>query len=397
MDEFERDDGITEEHAKKENKLGGRILKFFGRLLALVVTIALTVGAVFVVVNRDEISIDSLRRYIAYRTGSSTIAQTIAYTANVNGSFVSFEDGLLACSEQQLQYYDRTGELIVDEKVEFSRPAMDVQDSYALIYDAGGTALYLIHNEQIKRTYSPAKNQSILAARVNDDGWLTIVEQAAGYKASVTVYNSEFKPVVQENISSSFIMDAILSPDKKTLALVSVGEATAGFKSELIFYHVSDGTERGRCELGSDVVLDMNWEKDGLWVIGEFGAYLIDGETVIASYTDSTRYLQGFSLGGDDFAAVFYSKYQGGSTGTLLLLQPDNSICSVNMNEAVLSICAAGDYLAVLTATELTIYQSDLTVYAQTENSWSARRVLMREDGTAMLVSNERASLYVPD
>lgn len=396
MDEFERD-GITEEHAKKEKKGPGKLLKLIGRLAALVVTIALVVGAVYLVVHRDEISIDSLRRHIAYRTGSSTVAQSITYTGNVNGSFASFQDGLLACSETQLQYYDRTGELIVDEKVELAQPVVDVQDSYALVYDAGGTELYLLHNDQLKRNYTPAKNQQLLSARVHKDGWLTIVEQATGYKASVTVYNAEFQPVVTENISSSFITDAILSQDKKTLALVSIGEADTGFESTIIFYNVSDGAERSRCNLGSDVVLELEWEKDGLWVMGEFGAYLLVDEAISASYTDTSRYLQGLSLGGDGFAALFYSKYQGGGTGSLTVFHTDSTNQSVSLNEEVLSVCACGDYLAVLTPSELTIYKSDLTVYAQVENTWSARRVLMRDDGSAMLVSTERASLYIPD
>ena len=53
--------------------------------------------------------------------------------------------------------------------------------------------------------------------------------------------------------------------------------------------------------------------------------------------------------------------------------------------------------MAVLTGNELTIYKSDLTLYAATSNSWGARRVLMREDGSALLVTNESASLYLPE
>lgn len=396
MDEFERD-GITEEHAKKEKKRTGKLLGFIGRLAALIVTIALVVGAVYLVVNRDRISIDSIRRAIAYRTGSSQIAQNITYSGNINGSFAAFEDGLLVCTPTQLQFYDRSGELIVNEKVDLEQPVMEVKGDYALIYDAGGTALYLIHNEQLVRSYSPAKNQQILSARVHADGWLTIVEQATGYKAAVTVYNANFQPVVTENISSSFITDAILSPDKKTLALVSIGEASAGFESVLIFFNVSDGAERSRCNLGGDVVLDMDWEKEQLWVAGEYGAYSIVDEAISASATESSRYLQGLSLGGDGFVALFYSKYQGGSTGSLTLLRGDGTSATIGLTEEVLHVSAAGDYLAVLTPSQLTVYRSDLTVYASAENTWSARRVLMREDGSALLVSNERASLYLPD
>ena len=63
----------------------------------------------------------------------------------------------------------------------------------------------------------------------------------------------------------------------------------------------------------------------------------------------------------------------------------------------MLDVSAAGSYLAVLTSSELTIYKSDLTVYASASNSWGARRVLMRADGSALLVTAESASLYLPE
>ena len=62
-----------------------------------------------------------------------------------------------------------------------------------------------------------------------------------------------------------------------------------------------------------------------------------------------------------------------------------------------MDVSAAGDYVAVLTVNELTIFKQDMTVYADTANSWGARRVLVREDGSALLVTNESASLYLPE
>ena len=112
---------------------------------------------------------------------------------------------------------------------------------------------------------------------------------------------------------------------------------------------------------------------------------------------DASRNLQSFSLEGDGFAAMFYTNYQGGSAGSITLLDGEGTEHSLGINEEVLDVSAAGDYVAVLTGNELTIYKSDLTLYAATSNSWGARRVLMREDGSALLVTNESASLYLPE
>lgn len=67
------------------------------------------------------------------------------------------------------------------------------------------------------------------------------------------------------------------------------------------------------------------------------------------------------------------------------------------VTEEVLSVSACGEYVAVLTAQSLTVYPMDLSeVYASLDNRSGARRVLMREDGSAMLISTDSASLFIP-
>ena len=38
-----------------------------------------------------------------------------------------------------------------------------------------------------------------------------------------------------------------------------------------------------------------------------------------------------------------------------------------------------------------------MTVYAQVDNDWGARKVLQREDGSVRVVSNGSADLYAPE
>lgn len=402
MDEMDRLDEVTEENTgkksrlKKINKPDGKTVSMLKRVLALVLTVFLVVGAVFVVVNRDKLNIDHIRRWIAYHNSSGQIAQQVFHGTDLSGSFVWTGNGLVTCSKQQLQGFDLSGEKVINQTVNMKKPVLRTEGGYTVVYDAGGTELYLLHKGDVIQTSQAGKGRTILSARVDRDGWLTVVEQAPGYKASVTVYNEQFQPVVTENISSSFITDAIVSPNHKLLTLVSIGEAESGFESVLQFYNVSDGTLKSTCFLNGDVVLDMKWEKDVLWVVGEYGAYRIVGEALESGYTEANSYMQGFSLQGSGYALMFYSKYQGGSTGELVTVDETGVIGTVGLNDEVLSISASGDYVAVLTAAELSIYKSDLTLYASAENTWGARRVLLRNDGSAVVISSESASLYVP-
>lgn len=56
---------------------------------------------------------------------------------------------------------------------------------------------------------------------------------------------------------------------------------------------------------------------------------------------------------------------------------------------------AAGKYIGVLTSQELSIYTQDLTLYATVENQ-GASHVVMLEDGSAYLATQDTARLCLP-
>ena len=72
------------------------------------------------------------------------------------------------------------------------------------------------------------------------------------------------------------------------------------------------------------------------------------------------------------------------------------AVGALDIGEQVLSLSAAGRYIAVLTADRLDIYTSDLRLYDSLSGTQNAQKVLMRADGTAMLIGAKTARLYIP-
>ena len=69
---------------------------------------------------------------------------------------------------------------------------------------------------------------------------------------------------------------------------------------------------------------------------------------------------------------------------------------TMEFNEQVMSIAAAGRYFAVLTSDRLDIYTDDMELYSSLQGTRGARTVLLMADGSAILVSAESAGFYVP-
>lgn len=89
--------------------------------------------------------------------------------------------------------------------------------------------------------------------------------------------------------------------------------------------------------------------------------------------------------------------YKSGGVGRLVTVDTDGQeIAALDVNEEILSISAAGRYLAVLYMDSVVIYTEELEIYAQLEGTDYARSVLMRQDGSALLLAAESAHLFLP-
>ena len=130
---------------------------------------------------------------------------------------------------------------------------------------------------------------------------------------------------------------------------------------------------------------------DTVLTIGE-----TDG-TVKASYPYGGTYLREYTMEGDGFTALLLNRYSSGSVGRIVTIGEDGKeLGTLDVNEEVVNLSAAGRYLAVLYASRLVIYNPDLQVYATLSGTDYARCVLVRPDGSALLAGSESAELFLP-
>ena len=95
---------------------------------------------------------------------------------------------------------------------------------------------------------------------------------------------------------------------------------------------------------------------------------------------------------------LYRNLFSAGTQGRVTAVSADGrELGNVEVREEVLDIAAAGSYFAVLTREQLTVFRSDFTVYDTAPNEWAASNVLLRSDGSVILLSDSAASLYLPE
>ena len=386
---------------KGRRKVGKCLSPVTKRILALILTGVFLCSGVVLVVYRDHFNLDALKRHMTYRSlEKDDQGQTaeFTYTRDATNAFASLNGSLVLCSDTALQLYSNSGVLYIDRQVKMNDPVISVCGTYAVVYDVGGNNLYVIHNKEVVFEYTSKTGCDLLSARVNENGCLAVVEEASGYKASVRIYNSAFKLVLAENVSSEYVVDAVISPSNSQFAVVSIAQRSGKFSSIVSLYDGKEGDQLASTVLEGQFILELHWQSNNIWLQGNDSATVLDQElNVLGTWSEPNQYLQGYSLNGDNYAVEVASWYKAGGSGEVLLIdERGDTACSKAISGEVLSVSAAGRYIAVLTAEALTIYTSnDLEEYAQINNNGS-KRAIIHSDGATMMIGADSTWLYVP-
>jgi len=387
---------------KNADKAPKKSHMFVRRLLAFLVTMALVLGALAAVVYRDKLNLDAFRRWLSYRsiqTSQSGLTEPFTHGGGDRLDMACLESGYLFASTAGAHFYSSGGVELGSQVTHMEKPVLATSSRYGVVYDAGGHSLFQFSGKHEPFVYSPEGSNGILSARVNNSGWLTVTGLHDHYRGGVTVFNASHEPVITLNFSSAFVIDAILSPDCRTVAVVTISQTDGTFQSTLHFYSTNATEPFRTVELNGFTVLDMDFDSSGLWLLGESSLITLTakGQDQM-EYAFDPAFLKSYTLDGDGFAALLLGKYRAGSARDVVTIGHDGQVIArQELNRQILSMTAAGRYLALLSGQELNIYTSDLTGYSTLTDTHNARHAALHNDGSVLLADSQEAWLYIPD
>ncbi len=307
----------------------------------------------------------------------------------------------MVLSDTKLQVLARGGEEIWSTSVRMSAPALETGGGRAVAYDVGGTELYVVDEGGEILTLTAPEDAPYFSARLNEDGWLAVTTELPGYKGGVTAYNSQGTEVFSLTASDRFVIDARVTDDDKHSGGGDLRPGEQRVRQQHGTLQPGDGRKcrpggRLRCDRRSGGCRRRAGRPAGDGV-RHLPDLRVPGREVRATYSYAGSYLREYDLHGDGFTALLLNRYKSGGVGRLVTVDTDGQeIAALDVNEEIVSISAAGRYLAVLYMDSVVIYTEELEIYAQLEGTDYARSVLMRQDGSALLLAAESAHLFLP-
>lgn len=371
------------------------------RLLALLTTAFLILGAAALVVYRDTFNPDAIRHRLTLRnmdTGETGEATPFPHAGGDKLAIAYLDTGVVTASAAGAHYYSLNGEHLAEAVLTMENPVLSASRTTAVAYDVGNQSLFVFRGGEKSFSLTLEGSNDLLSARVNNSGWLAVTAQQSRHKGAVTVYDHHGSEVITIGLTTAFAVDAAISPNGQTVAVVTIGQEEGRFFSRLLFYPVNQEEPSAQVDLGSLTVLDLDFEDGLLWVLGEDRLLTVtsDGQTT-QTYNFSPNYLKGCSLGGDGFALLLTGRYRSGSADRAVVIDEDAQVVqTIPLTNQILDCDAAGGYCGLLTGSRLNIYNSSLTLYSSLDNTLAARRLALAPGGSALLANDQQAWLYIP-
>ena len=385
------DNDGEEEEKKPRRKLRGCLIFFL--------TLVAVLGVVVFAAYRDGTGFDVLRRYLNYGSVEKAGGESVYnYDASASNRFAALGDRLVVLSDTRLRILNASGGEVWSTAVNMSAPALHSGGGKAVAYDVGGTVLYVVDQNGEVLTLTTSEEEPFISATLNGDGWLAVTAKLKGYKGCVRVYNSDMEEVFLFRSSRRVVSDAWVAGKGSALAAVTLGQESGTFVSNVVLYHLTEEEPYGNYDVTDGLAAATGWVDGKLAVVSDTSLTFADTKgTVEATCSYSDAHLREYDLNGDGFAAVLLNRYQTGSVGRLVTVAADGTeLGSLDVSEEIQDISACGKYLAVLYLDRLVIYNPMLEAYASLKGTEAVRGVLMRSDGSALLLFSESAKLFLP-
>lgn len=385
-------DNVSQMHTPQGKKLVRRILLFSLILL-------LVLGGCALYFFRDSINTDAMRRYFKYLNVTETShTGHFSFDAHSGNRYAGLGDGLALASVSGVTVLDANGAEQASLQMQMSLPELRVGKDAALCFDAGGTSLCTVSRRK-GAILQVTSERAILDADISPDDCVCYSTSESGYRSVLYVYNAAGTKTYRWLSSSRYLPVCTVSTGAKYLAAAALGQQEGMFQSSVVLFDTTQDKPLRELPLGDELIFDLEFlSDDTLLAIGETTAswLKLDG-TVLGRYSYADAYLKDFDDGGSGFLTLCLNMYKAGSRYSVVTLGADGTERgSLFIGEEILDFSAAGKYIAVLTASDLRIYDETLTLYASTDNVAAATDVIQRADGSAILISGGSGSLFIP-
>ena len=296
------------------------------------------------------------------------------FEAGTRQHFAAVGNGLAVASSTGLQLMDGNGTTIARQIFSMDTPRAAACGDHAVFYDLGGTALYT--TDAKGECTALTQENAILALTANSAGYMALVTEDDDYRGRVTVYDENLSAVYEWYSGSGNILSAAVSPDSKTLAVLTADSNG----SRICLYALTSETQLAAFEAPNELLLELGWtDDDRLCAFSSNRAVFLDKNCSALAEVPFAGRLLSFGVSEEGFAA-FHTE---GRLNTYD--RSGRQLAELGMDREILSLSVQGSRLLALFPDEAALYTRSLVRSGSYPEVFDARQALLTDSG-ALLV-----------
>lgn len=364
-------------------------------LAALLVTFALIAG--FILLS-DNIAFDGLKRSLRYLGKTPGQYGHIALDGVENAAYAAVDGTLVLSDGTALRFFAEDGNLKARIGLSLSQPMLHASNKRVLCLDIGSKRAG-VYDENGAELFSAETDGALLCGDLSSGGYCALLSTGQDVHGTLEVYHPGGSLLYRYRSSADYLNTCAVSPDGKTAVAVALGQKDVHFSSTALLLRTDSEDAPIELSLGEQVIYALTYlDAQTLCAIGEKSVILFTMQgDVLGEYTaPEGAALRGWCAAGDGVLLALDSFDTADRYRAVLLDRSANTVASVSLDGAPLSLSAAGNYLAVLTGTSLTVYDASLALRSACETGGKYAFAAVRRDGTALAAGSSEADLIFP-
>ena len=307
--------------------------------------------------------------------------------------FTTLGRGLLVSADSGLTLFDEEGSVILSQTVGYAEPLTYSLGKTAAVWSQENSIALLVKDGG--ETVEVGFPGSVVTGKVNEQGWGVFLAREGGSRGVAIAVKPDGQAVYRVRMGSSYPVDADLSPDSGTLALLTLQEAGC----HLGIYSLNQETELRSWTGEEEIFFEVEYLSGNalLLLSTERALFLDDKCQVLREFSFEEEYLKDYAVSSEGFIVLALGRHRNGSAARLITLDREGrELAALEVQGEVESLSAAGRWISVLYQDRIVICDPDLQEKGRLENASGVQASLVREDGSAIVVAGGNATIFEP-
>ncbi|MGI6777964.1 MAG: DUF5711 family protein [Acetivibrionales bacterium] len=255
----------------KSGKSGSKASVFMFFLLVFVITVV----AFLAYLRTEDINLErfNLKEYIVStfiqenNTPGNSELLKLDYDERAYTVFSVYKGQIIKCTSEYIKGINTRGEEVWSRNISFNKPLIKLNGSEMLVADIGGRSSMVFKGGNLK--WEVSTDSAIVNADISKEGYVTLVQEAEGYKNKVKVYDPYGVEMFYINIAENFVLSAGVSPSGEEIVINSINTSGISVKSKIEFTRLLDDNPFAAV-MKEDVVFPSIWflDDDSLLAVG---------------------------------------------------------------------------------------------------------------------------------